>query len=480
VVSAPVSVVVNVPANGYFIDAVNGSDTANTGAQGSPFKTIQKGVGLLTLDGQSIYLATGTYDSSTQTNMHFTFAHSTNVRALAAGVVLTGIASQGNGNGLTFQNGGEARNIAITNQYGGIYVPAGTFHAINVTMDNVYDGFDFMGTSVGVIDETGIATPITNVPGAALAGIVTAEGGSVVTFNGGGMTFNGGGVVLNALFVRAHGTLTVNDLSISNCASYAALLYDNGHLTMNDVNITTSGLVSSGSSGAVISMGGENEETPMTSTLTINGGGITHSSTNGIVLELYGTTAETPTITLSNTHVDSSTGVGLWVAGTVTDASLAVTLNVTNTTFDSNTTIGLLTPLANLTMTGGSVSNNTGDGIQFNPNTGTATTGALKIRGTAFASNGGDSIDVNASVTSTVDLGKTGDPGGLVFTGVPASFDAVHLEAAIPGSAVGNTWIPSVQGSDVTGKYTTPTTLTSATPAGTNVKLVAGASLVVD
>jgi hypothetical protein len=111
----------------------------------------------------------------------------------------------------------------------------------------------------------------------------------------------------------------------------------------------------------------------------------------------------------------------------------------------------------------------------------------FKIRDTTFtctASSMWDCLMFDGSNASTMDLGTLSDPGGNTFlhantsqAAVRFGFDAVH------STAVGNTWIPSVQGADSQGKYNAPqgsgnTLLISTTVAsGRNYTLPYGGTL---
>jgi hypothetical protein len=63
-----------------------------------------------------------------------------------------------------------------------------------------------------------------------------------------------------------------------------------------------------------------------------------------------------------------------------------------------------------------------------------------------------------------------------VFSGVGATSSAVNLQALIAGTAVGNTWVASVQGADASGHFPAGTTL-AGPQSGQNVTEPAGASL---
>jgi hypothetical protein len=63
----------------------------------------------------------------------------------------------------------------------------------------------------------------------------------------------------------------------------------------------------------------------------------------------------------------------------------------------------------------------------------------------------------NGSNASTMDLGTVSDPGGNTFLHGNATQTAVQFQfQAVDITAVGNTWIPDVQGANAEGKYTAP------------------------
>jgi hypothetical protein len=76
-------------------------------------------------------------------------------------------------------------------------------------------------------------------------------------------------------------------------------------------------------------------------------------------------------------------------------------------------------------------------------------------------------------------IGTATSVGGNTFSGVTvgAGASALNLSALINGTAVGNTWMPGVQGADSSGHYTTTTKITGPA-AGLNVTVPTGASVV--
>lgn len=93
----------------------------------------------------------------------------------------------------------------------------------------------------------------------------------------------------------------------------------------------------------------------------------------------------------------------------------------------------------------------------------------LKFRGTQFINNMGaawDTVYLQTSVGSNLDLGTLAEPGGNTFTNNNVNQSALRLGSSgtpMKAKAVGNTWIPSVQNADAQGHY--------SAPAGAGMKL---------
>jgi hypothetical protein len=224
---------------------------------------------------------------------------------------------------------------------------------------------------------------------------------------------------------------------------------------------------------------------PMGPSLVLDTTSVTASHSHAISLGLYGGSSERPSLTFTNSHIDNSVldpggclcgGDAIVVQGAPTNPALTVTITATNTTFSGNAGAAISAPRATVSLTGGDVSNNKGGGLQL---TDTASNNSIRVRSTTFHGNGGDFIALAGSASSSLDLGKTGDPGGIVFSSVPSGHSAVNLTAAVTGYAVGNTWMPGQQGADGSGSYTTATTLSSGA-SGLNATVGTGASLVLE
>jgi hypothetical protein len=470
------------PLQGAYVDPVNGLDT-NSGTYASPFKTVLKASQLIADAGaslgQTIRLFPGTYDSTNQSTLYITFPPDTWLRAVTPGTVTF----KHTGGGLIF-NGGGVQDVAIQD-FGNSSSAIGM--AINVTGSGTFSttgvSFSNVGCPLGVvssssatvtIDMTGVATPISNVPQFLNCAMLFVDGTSNVTWKGGGVINQTWASTPSsaAVFARGASTVTLDGVTLQHYPQNTVVAFDNAHVTLKNSLIDDCG---AGSQHAIL-VGGQNTQVPVTPSLTLDTTSVTASHGNAISLQLYGGTPETPSLTFVNSHVDRTiAGDAVNVAGAPTNAALSVTITATSSTFTGNGGRGITSPRATVTLTGGDVSTNTGRGVEL---TDPGSTNSIKVRSTTFGGNGGDFIALQGAASSSLDLGLTGDPGGIVFTAVPVNYSAVNLAAAVAGQAVGNTWIAGQQGANGSGLYTSATTL-AAGASGLNATVAAGASLVV-
>lgn len=274
--------------------------------------------------------------------------------------------------------------------------------------------------------------------------------------------------------VRGHSTATIEDVIIKNLPNNALLLWDDSHTILKNVTIDQAGRLSGTQADrAAIYAGANNTASPLTTSVALVNTSITNSVGPAIWFLQY-FLASTQTLTLTASHLDDNGDAGVVFDVPMLNVSSTLTITATNSTVSGNAGAAFVGTRATVKLTGGAVANNTLDGVRLS---GATAVNAITIRGTTFANNGGDNVSMAGTSASAFDLGKTGDPGGVVFTGVAATKSAVRLDAAIQGFAVGNTWVPNEQGADAGGLYTAPTTLTVGT--GRNATLATGATLVV-
>jgi hypothetical protein len=469
--SVPIVVTVNVPDDSLYVDPTKGVD-GNAGTRAAPVKTLAKAAQVVK-PGQTIVLADGVYDLANQTTLDVAFPAPARVRGSSP----TGVVLRGNGTttGLAFAKGGEVRDVGFEDFSSAVNVTGGTFAASGVSFANVGLPFYFRGDSKGTVDVTGVATALSKVPASGLGfALLVVEDTAEVAWKGGLLA--GVTSAISGALVRGAGRLNVEGLTIKELHGHAFVLFDNGHLTLKDVVIQRAGLGSAAPDKAIIAMGGQNTQPPLSEALELDGTEIASGTGPAIVLSLYGGIPSKPTIKLKRSHIDDNAGPGLWVVSPGNlSPELSVFIACDGTTFRRNQGGGIIAARAALTITGGDISSNGAEGIQLNDSSSTNT---LVVRGTTFAANVGDAISFTGAAGSTLDLGQAGSEGKQVFAAIPPGGSAVHLQAPIQGLAVGNLWLPSQQGTGPDGKYAAATTLRGPV-AGVNVTLDPGATLVV-
>ncbi len=489
-VDAPQDAGPEAAAPGVYVDPINGLDT-NPGTAALPFKTIYHAT--IALDapdagaGQTVYLADGTYDSTNQTNFWGSFTRPTFVRGSAAGNVIL----KGNYTGevMYFAQGGGISNVTFRNTSYSFQAQGGTFAASGVTLDGLPQfngwGMSFVNGAVGTIDTLGIVN-MNSAGGQDIGAILYADNTANVTWHAGTTTITSPAASPgNAIFARGAAQLAIDGLTLTNYPGFAVVLYDQAQLALSNSTITGSGpapgICSATGCRASIWMGGSQTGAP-TGTLTLNGTTISGSPGSAVG---YSTTSNTAAVnlTMTNSHLDNNAYSGLWIGGN-TNAALAINVTATGTTFSGNAMSGITAgPKATISLTGGAVSNNGAGAAALSQTPGGvvmqdgASPNSLKMRNVTLAGNTGSAITFAGNASSTLDLGTAASLGGSTFSGVTGSYSALNLTALIVGSAIGNTWMPSVQGSDSSGHYTTTTTITGAA-AGLNVTASSGASVV--
>lgn len=446
--------------------SLTGDDMAD-GSEAKPVKTIKKAAELV-VDGQAIYLTDGTYDSTTQSD--FSLALSKTVTVIGTGSGKVTIAGNASGSWI-FNKGGGVSGVTIKDQSTAISVTGGTFTVSDIVFDHVATPMIIAGNTVATI--TLPATFLKNPNGSSFTNFLATDGTSDVTVTGGTMASLTG--IGHLVLARGSSTLTLNGMTVTNWNWQFAHIYDNAKVTVNDSTFDAVGPGGGpNADNSVFAMGGQNTAAPLAEALTLKNTKITNSKGNAVGLSLYGNMASHDVLTFTDSQLDKGAHAVLVSTPGNLDSTLTVGINATNTTFDGNSNIAIDVPRATISLTGGSVSTNTQGGIIMRT---TADTQSLEIRGTKFATNGGHAISVDGAAATVVDLGKAGDAGGIVFSGVPAGSSALNLLAKVAASALGNTWMPNENGADAAGKFTA-TVLTGPT-SGKNATLVSGSSVAV-
>ncbi len=477
------------PPPGVYVDPVNGLDT-NAGTAASPFKSIARAAQVLNAPdagaSQTVYLADGTYDATSQPNMYVTFNTPTFVRGSAPGKAIfsgTGASNEG----LLFQNGGGVANMAFKNTSYGVQAHHGTFTLAGTSFDGAGKlGFpmSFINETVATVDATGVTPFLKNIPTSpSNAGCMYLDGTADVAWKAVGTLTSTSGA--NCVFMRGGAKLAVDGMNLQGMNGIAFVLFDRAQVSLKSSvlnNVAPQPGAVSFSQRAAIWMGGSQTGAP-NSTLTLDSSSITGGAGSGISYSVIGTTT-LATLTLANSHVDGNAYSGIWISGAPA-ANLAVQITSTGTTFDGNGISGITSVRGNVVLTGGSVSTNgaggavtalgqTPGGVRL---TDATAVNALKMRSVALGANTGNALAFAGTAASTLDLGTAASLGASTFSGVPGGSSALSLTALVNATAIGNTWMPNVQGADATGKYLSATTLTGAA-SGLNVTEPSGASVV--
>lgn len=476
-----------------YVNPTTGADT-NPGTMGAPLKTVAAAEALVNGPdggaGWTVYLGPGTYDSTNQTQLWGTFNSPTNVvGASSATVTLSGTYA---GEALYFAKGGSLSGVTFHDTSTAFQVQGGTFTTNDVVFDGL-PGFNntpmsFINGAVATLNTTSITNLNANAGGQDWA-CIYVDNTANVTWHATGNTITGTSQHGNCIFARGAAQLAVDGLAMMNFQGFGAQMYDQASVTLSNATWTnvgpTNAVCSATGCRAAIWMGGSQAGVP-TGTLDLEGMTITGGPASAVS---YTTTTNTGAVslTLNNSHLDSNAYDGVWIAGP-SSTGLSIQLSATNTTFSHDGIAGLAVQSpASVSLSGCTIDNDGAGaavgslgqipgGLLMQASSGV---NALKMRGGAFASDTGNLVAVLGVAGTTVDMGTTASPGGTTFAGVPigAGVAALDLQAPIAATAVGNTWIPTAQGADANGHYTTATTITG--PAnGPNVLLPTGASVV--
>jgi hypothetical protein len=466
------------PTGNIFVNPTTGDDNNSGLSSAQAVKTIAKGSEIArTLPGiETILLEDGTYDSSTQSIFNVTFPAGTTVRSNSSTGVTVRATNQTNG--FRFTGGGALRNVTFDTFSQAVQaIGTGTFDMSDVHFVNVSQPL-YVNDSVAATVDASDSPPAFAVPPTAGFGLacIVADGTSNVMFKGGAFQ-NIGGLGNQIFLARGHAKLTIDGAVFDTMTIRAITIQDNADVVLMNSQIHRVSVASTGLEVSTIFMGGQNTQMPLDQSLELVSTDITMNQTSGIGMVLYGGMASKPTIRITSSHIENNDGNGFGAGALSTiDANLVNAIQTIDSTFKGNTLAGLIAPVGTVSITGGEFSGNGGNGIGLTMGT---VVNSLKVRGTVkIDDNGGHGISFSGATGSSLDLGKTADPGGITFTNVDAAHSAVSLQSAIQGFAVGNTWMPNVQGASAAGAYTSPTTIVGLT-SGLNAFVASGGSLVV-
>jgi hypothetical protein len=358
-----------------------------------------------------------------------------------------------------------------------------------VTFDNVGTPVTFNGGVVATVDETTAGAFITNVATSALNFMFDVSDSANVSWKGGTIAN-----VTNhtSAFLVNGATLVADGLTFNSVNAYAFSAGEGSTLSVKNSTIQNTGmhdLHDLYGAGTIMVFATTSQAT----SVSLDGTTITGSPCSAFTARI-GTTAGNGTITLNNSQINGNAGGGVTVDEANTpqtgfSATTRFVVNATNTTFKNNTAAtydavnggsfasgaAVRLPHGSITITGGEISGNADSAVMLRD---AASANAISIHGVTLKQNLGSTVSLTGTSGSTLDLGTASTAGGNTFSGIPAGGTALSLSAPIAGTAIGNTWMPSVQGADGTGHYTTSTTI-PANSSGLNVTTAAGASVVV-
>jgi hypothetical protein len=479
-------------STGYvvYVDPTAGSDT-NPGTAGQPLKTLGQAATLVNGPdggaGATVNLAAGTYPSPG--TLWATFNRPTFVVGAGSGsVVLSGA---NNGEEIYFLAGGGVSGVTFHNTGYSFRCDSGNFTVSDVVLDGVGYGPYLIGNTVATID----TMTIVNLPDAGgndWACLRTANTASV-TWHATGTTVTSGSVAhADCVLIDDTSQVAIDGLTMTNFVGTGAHVSSNGALLLASSTFTNvsaavgvNAVQSQNCSGSIM-IDAANGSVPGYS-LTLSGSTIT-SSPGAAVCYLANNGTGAVSLDFANSHLDGNTYAGLWMWGIYTPIGpLQVTSSAT--TFSNNGIAGFTSYLpVSVSITGGALSGNGATAMDL-ASLGQAPGGlvlgttlganALTLRSATFASNTGNAISLGGSAGTTADLGTVSTPGGSTFSGIPMGSSAFNMTATSMVNAIGNTWMPAVQGADANGNYTAATTLMGP-QTGQNVTIPSGASVVLE
>jgi hypothetical protein len=462
-----------------FVNPTTGRDTNSGLSSSEALKTISRAAELAAaMPGtETILLEDGPYDPSTQPKLDVTFPAGTIVSAASTiGVTIVG---PGVTNAFMFVDGGGIRDVTFDTFDKGVRATGtGAFIMTGVHFRNVYWPLRVGDSVVATVDASGSVPFATRPDNGFGEWCIKVEGAATMNFHGGEFRNiqDGGWTIFHA---SGHAKLAIDRTVFDTTAPRAITIYENADvvLTNSQIHHVAMDYELLMDLNAAIVMGVAGAEDPLDPTLEIRNSEITfNENASGIALDMYPLAASKPVIEITDSHIDDNGRDGLFVPNITVPKDQVVTVRVANSTFSGNQRNGITTGIGAVSIARGEVSRNSLNGIEITDST---HVNSLKVRGPVkFDSNFNHGISFAGAAGSSLDLGKTTDPGRITFTIVQANYSAVNLQSALQGFAVGNTWVLNAQGANDAGAYTTPTTIMGPV-SDLNATVVSGGSLVV-
>lgn len=436
-----------------FVNASTGSDSSATGGQGTPFKTLTKAMSVATA-GRVVWLEDGTWTPAIDAALGafnaappcagkgVVIPAGVSVRAVNPG---SAIVSFTGSNAFCASGGATLSGFEIQRSAGGgvaLYLSGGTSSLDGVAFSGVasgydYDYFDVVGGAKVTMTPGGRTTYATGFG----AGVVVQGAGSELVVNGGAFDdAHWSGISRAAhLAVTGGAKLVLNGVAVTRpVANQNGSNLQGIYATDSTVELRGATNVGGFANGAGVFIG-------YNTTLLLTDTAESHGNTWGLFVSGFGTAGVVSTLTLSGSasvHDNSSGGIrGDYVNGHKVDVSIGGSASVAN-----NGGNGIEYSGGTFAMTGGSVTgNNSGIVVA------TALTSFL-LHNATVTGNATYGVWVGA-FTGAADLGTKAAAGNNTISGNTTS----NIRADRGGAtAVGNTWDPSVQGTDAMGKVPSP------------------------
>ncbi|MFT3926139.1 MAG: hypothetical protein QM778_26580 [Myxococcales bacterium] len=476
VTSLPLTLTVNVPPNGYFVNPSTGDDTNNNGTQGAPYKTLQKAA-QVTLDNQYVYLQDGNYILTTnQPTFQVNFKPGVHLYGMSK----TGVVFQANAsaNQVNFTGGGSIENVQFDTFNQGVGVSgSGTFTMRNVQFANVNTPLLVNGNLQVTLD--GTERPMFVNLGNSVNQAVWLDGTSQTHFKGDVANI---GLGAGLFFARGNAMLTIEDSNFTNIDRPLFMGYDNAKLALINTVLDDMSWGPQTIQG-VIEMGGQQQGGNTAQYgVELTDCTLRNSSLVMIRINRSQTKLNTIAVKLTRTTIESNQQDAIYVRDDSIPYMAAddIKIELVDSVIKNNLGNGINAFASKVEVTGGEISGNGNANTENEILLSNATyPNSLKLRGVTLGGNGlGHAISVDGSNTSVLDLGTAADLGNNTFSNVPASRAVLNLVAPIAGQAIGNTWLPNVQTADAAGHFPAGKTIPAST-TGQNVTTAAGASVVV-
>lgn len=234
--------------------------------------------------------------------------------------------------------------------------------------------------------------------------------------------------------------LTFIGTGTENCTSFGLAAHDTARVTVDN-------LVASD----VIAVSGFEQ-----SAITISNGNVakTHGCTLGLMQAFGKSFVLTDSMLSGGSHgifLNDTSGLQATLTNTIVAnaktgiVGTALVFDMTNGELRNNSDTGASFSGGTFTFTNVSVKGNPGHGITISSQ---LAPGTITLRGCSVTENG---KGIGVLQGATGDLGTAAKPGNNTIR--DNALVGLTLEASNRTSAVGNTWIPGVQGADVQGKY---------------------------